>query len=171
MSTPTTSYTNTVDPTANDGGAPYNKGDIWLNTTTGKFFQCKDPTAGSAKWVTENFLWNVRDFGAQGASGDDTTAINSAINNAKLYGGTVYVPTGVYGISDGKATSNIQKLSVTGATNSGSITLTVATNTITFTTNPITYVGLNPTTAQLIQNELNSSCIASVGIGERHRRR
>lgn len=46
-------------------------------------------------------IFNVRDYGAVGnGTTDDTTAIQSAINACSSTGGTIFFPTGIYGVTN-----------------------------------------------------------------------
>jgi len=75
-------YTATTNPNKNsDSSAGYSVGDFWLNTSTGKMFQCRVNTTGAALWIGLNSVVNAKDYGAAGDGRHSTDGSISSGNN------------------------------------------------------------------------------------------
>ena len=117
-------HPDTVDPVkTNDSSQGYNQFDLWINTTTGKCFLCRQNMLGAALWVPLTPPFSVKAFGAYGNGvNDDTKAVQNAITAACLqalgsgsYPGSVYFPAGVYLISEQAGTGNKNTQNITFA--------------------------------------------------------
>jgi hypothetical protein len=76
------------------------------------------PSGGTARSFTSRNgdVFNVKDYGAVGNAGDDSTAINNAITalNSSNYGGCLYFPAGTYGMGTTALTTITKSVKILG---------------------------------------------------------
>ena len=126
------------DPGAVDSG--FNIGDVWLDSSDGKLFQCRDNVTGAPKWALLNSALTPKEFGASGLGApgspqvDDTAALLNAIRASGLtrFRYAVTVVGDEYLISDGggpigggAGNSSNQVVTLYGSPGGGTFTLTV----------------------------------------------
>jgi len=81
------------------------------------FITADSSESSGIKWINGYYVANVKDFGALGDnSNDDKTAIQNAINSLGTTGGTVYLPPGIYRVSDAlQVNSTVKNVRIVGA--------------------------------------------------------
>lgn len=74
---PQNNFSATADPTVtDDASGGYSAGSRWLNTSTGDFFICTDPTTGAAQWQVESTI-NFSDVTLDAVTAAGNTTANA----------------------------------------------------------------------------------------------